>query len=70
MLRYADDGVIDVTLLGSAGAPGDRPSRHGFDRQILRWLGGGLLLGDAWLVGDPDAPDGVAVDLTAWLAAS
>jgi hypothetical protein len=69
VLRYDDGEVADVTLLGPVGAPG-RPSRHGFDRQILRWLGAGLLRDDAWLVDDPDAPDGVAVDLSAWAAAS
>jgi hypothetical protein len=68
VLRFADGDMADVTLLGPAGAPG-RPSRHGFDRQILRWLGAGLIRDDAWLVSDPDAPDGVAVDLSAWVAA-
>jgi hypothetical protein len=68
VLRYEDGDVADVTLLGSVGVPG-RPSRHGFDRQILRWLGAGLVRDDAWLVDDPDAPDGVAVDLSAWVAA-
>ena len=67
VLRYADGDLADVTLLGPAGNPG-RPSRHGFDRQILRWLGAGLVQDDAWLVDDPDAPEGVAVDLTAWVA--
>ncbi len=69
VLRFADGDLADVTLLGPAGAPG-RPSRHGFDRQILRWLGSGLAQDRAWLVDDPDAPDGLAVDLTAWVAAS
>jgi hypothetical protein len=69
VLRFADGDLADVTLLGTAGAPG-RPSRHDFDRQILRWLGSGLVQDRAWLVDDPDAPDGLAVDLTAWVAAS
>ena len=68
VLRYGGGDVADVTLLGPAGAPG-RPSRHGFDRQILRWLSAGLVRHDDWLVDDPDAPDGVAVDLSAWVAA-
>ncbi len=68
VLRYDDGDVADVTLLGPAGAPG-RPSRHGFDRQILRWLGAGLIRDDSWLVSDPDAPGGVAVDISAWVAA-
>jgi hypothetical protein len=65
VLRYADGREVDVTMLGPAGTPG-RPSRHGFDRQILRWLGAGLLTDDAWMVSDLDAPGGIAVDLTAW----
>ena len=68
VLRYADGDVADVTFLGPAGAPG-RPSRHGFDRQIRRWLGAGQPRDAAWLVADPEAPDGMAVDVTAWLAA-
>lgn len=68
VLRYADDSVSDVTFLGPAGAPGTR-SRHGFDRQIRRWLGSGQRREDAWVVPDPEASDGVAVDVTAWLSA-
>ena len=68
VLRYADDTEVDLTFLGPAGEPGS-PSRHGFDRQIRRWLGAGQIRDDAWLVQDPDAPDGVAVDVSAWLAA-
>ena len=68
VLRFADDTEADVTFLGSTGAPGI-PSRHGFDRQIRRWLGSGKPREDAWLVPDPEAFDGVAVDVSAWLAA-
>jgi hypothetical protein len=68
VLRFADDTEADVTFLGQAGEPGV-PSRHGFDRQIRRWLGSGQVREDAWLVPDPDAPDGLAVDLSAWRAA-
>jgi hypothetical protein len=67
VLRYADGDLVDVTLLGPAGTPG-RPSRHGFDRQILRWLSAGLVQDARWIVDDPDAPEGAAVDLTAWVA--
>ncbi|MCW2682794.1 MAG: uncharacterized protein JWP33_707 [Blastococcus sp.] len=69
VLRFADDTESDVLFLGPAGTP-DSPSRHGFDRQIRRWLVAGRLRDDAWLVADPDAPDGMAVDVSAWLAAS
>jgi hypothetical protein len=69
VLRYADGAETDVTFLGPAGTPGT-PSRHGFDRQIQRWLGGEQLREGPWVVADPDAPDGVAVDVTAWIAAA
>jgi hypothetical protein len=65
-LTYADGTVADVTFLGSAGAPGS-PSRHGFDRQIRRWLGSGQRREAAWLVPDEEASDGLAVDVSAWL---
>jgi len=69
VLRYADESEVDVTFLGPTGRPG-QPSRHGFDRQIRRWLLAGQRRDDAWLVVDPDASDGLAVDLSAWLAAA
>lgn len=69
VLRFADDTETDVLLLGPTGAPGS-PSRHGFDRQIRRWLSAGQVRHHSWLVADPDAPDGVAVDLSAWVATS
>ena len=69
VLRYADGTETDVTFLGPAGEPG-APSRHGFDRQIRRWLGDGQRRDDAWLVPDPDASGGFAVDVTAWVAIS
>jgi hypothetical protein len=68
VLRFADDTVADVTFLGPTGTPGT-PTRHGFDRQIRRWLGTGQRRDAAWLVPDLEASDGVAVDVSAWLAA-
>jgi hypothetical protein len=68
VLRYADGAESDLTFLGPAGSPARQ--RLGFDRQIQRWLGAGQLREPSWLVPDPDAADGVAVDVTAWLAAS
>jgi hypothetical protein len=67
VLRYGDGHEDDVSFVGGAGEPG-APSRHGFDRLIRRWLSAGSALDDAWLVADPDASDGVAVDVGAWLA--
>ena len=69
VLRYADASEVDLTFLGPAGRPGS-PSRHGFDRQIRRWLADGQRREAAWLVTDPDAQDGLAVDLSAWIAAA
>ena len=68
-LRFPDGGESDLTFLGASGRPGT-PSRLGFDRQIQRWLGSGLRQDPEWLVADDEAPDGVAVDLAAWLAVS
>lgn len=68
VLRYADGAETDLTFLGPTGEAGT-PSRHGFDRQIRRWLGDAQHQDDAWLVVDPDAVDGVAVDVSAWIAA-
>jgi hypothetical protein len=68
VLHYADGTAADVTFLGPAGAPGS-PSRHGFDRQIRRWLETGQRRDSAWLVPDEDASDGLAVDVSAWLTA-
>ncbi|MCU1616495.1 MAG: uncharacterized protein JWO98_4035 [Frankiales bacterium] len=69
VLRYAGGNEADLTFLGPAGRPG--PETHaGFDSSIQRWLGTGQQREAAWLVPDEDAPDGVAVDVTAWGAAS
>jgi hypothetical protein len=69
VLRYAGGNEADLTFLGPAGRPG--PDTHaGFDSSIQRWLGTGQQREAAWLVPDEDAPDGVAVDVTAWGAAS
>jgi hypothetical protein len=69
VLRYAEDAEVDVTFLGPAGPP-ESPSRHGFDRQIRRWLKAGQRREDAWLVADAEATGGLAVDLGAWVAAA
>lgn len=69
VLRQADGRQTDVTFLGPAGRPSDG-AQPGFDLDITRWLASGQLRDDAWLVPDADAPDGVAVDLSAWRAVS
>ncbi len=68
VLRYADGGESDLTFLGPVGRS-STPSRVGFELQIQRWLGAGQRRDPAWLVPDADASDGLAVDVTAWLAA-
>ncbi|UOY01614.1 hypothetical protein [Blastococcus sp. PRF04-17] len=68
VLRYADDTTTDLTFLGPAGSPA-RPSRHAFDRQIRRWFGSGQHRSERWVVADPEASEGVAVDVTAWVTA-
>jgi hypothetical protein len=68
VLRHADGQETDVTFLGSVGSPaaGVQPE---FDLDIARWLAAGQVRDEAWLVPDADAPDGVAVDLSAWRTA-
>jgi hypothetical protein len=68
VLRYAGGDEADLTFLGSVGRPGT-PAWSDFDRQIQQWLGTGQHREAAWLVEDLEAPDGVAVDVPAWLAA-
>jgi hypothetical protein len=68
VLRYRDGDEADLTFLGAVGRPGT-PAWQGFDQQIQRWLGTGQQREAAWLVADTEAPDGIAVDVPAWLAA-
>jgi hypothetical protein len=68
VLRYADGAEADLTFLGAVGRPGT-PAWVGFDQQIQQWLGNGQHREPAWLVEDPEASDGLAVDVPAWLAA-
>jgi len=69
VLRHPDGSEVDVALLGPAGRPG-AAFGPGFDRQVQRWLAAGAPRDPAWLVPDADAPDGVAVDVPAWVAAN
>jgi hypothetical protein len=68
VLRLADGSETDLTFLGAVGRPGT-PAWQGFDQQIQHWLGSGQQRQAAWLVEDAESPDGVAVDVPAWLAA-
>ncbi len=69
VLRAADGQETDVTFLGPVGRPSDGGQSE-FDLDITRWLATGQVRDDAWLVADSDAPDGVAVDLSAWRSAA
>ena len=68
VLRYSDGAESDLTFLGAIGKPGT-PAWQGFDEHITRWLGAGQEWRDAWIVPDDDAPDGIALDVPAWLTA-
>jgi hypothetical protein len=67
VLRLADGAQVDVTFLGpAAGTRGHLPAT--FDERIEEWLRAGQPRAHSWLVVDPDATGGVAVDLAAWSA--
>jgi hypothetical protein len=68
VLRYADGDETDLTLLGPADLPGSEAPPP-FGESVQRWLTAGQPRDPRWMVPDADAPDGVAVDVTAWLAA-
>ena len=68
VLRHADGSQTDTTFLGPAGPP-TLAAREWFDGAIRRWLADGGRRDPAWLVADPAAPGGEAVDISAWLTA-
>ena len=68
VLRQADGAVTDVTVVGDAGSP-SAAAQAAFALDTARWLAGGQVRDDAWLLPDADAHDGTAVDLSAWRAA-
>ena len=67
VLRSADGEVTDVTFVGAVGSP-SADAQAAFALDTARWLAGGQVRDDAWLVPDVDAHDGTAVDLSAWRA--
>jgi hypothetical protein len=69
VLRYADGSEADRAFLGPVGRPADGSAAR-FDAQIQRWLSEGQPRESSWMVPDDDAADGLAVDVTAWLARS
>ncbi|MBM7805388.1 hypothetical protein JOD57_001225 [Geodermatophilus bullaregiensis] len=71
VLRTRDRDELDLTFLGPVSRPAARPERS-FEALIQQWLRAGHDTAHggrgAWLVADDEAPDGRAVDLTAWSA--
>ncbi len=67
VLRFAGGGETDLTFLGPVSSAAAAPERA-FDLQIRAWLSSELGREGSWLVPDDEAPDGVAVDVTAWSA--
>lgn len=65
VLRHADGTERDLTFLGPVSRPAVMPDRT-FEQQVQQWLAARLEGEGEWLVTDDEAPDGVAVDLTAW----
>ncbi|RBY88198.1 hypothetical protein DQ244_16795 [Blastococcus sp. TBT05-19] len=67
VLRFADGVETDRTFLGERRRPGTTDP-NALDADVADWLRAGSPQEPAWLIADADAPDGVAVDITAWLA--
>ncbi|HYX96178.1 MAG TPA: hypothetical protein VE823_14035 [Geodermatophilus sp.] len=67
VLRFAGGGETDLTFLGPVSSTAAVPEPT-FDLQIRAWLSSQLGREGSWLVPDDEAPDGVAVDVTAWSA--
>ncbi|MGY1738175.1 hypothetical protein [Geodermatophilus sp. SYSU D00684] len=65
VLRAADGSERDLTFLGPVSRPAVLPDRT-FEQHIQQWLAARVGDEGEWLVADDEAPDGVAVDLTAW----
>ncbi|MCF6507502.1 hypothetical protein E9549_08775 [Blastococcus sp. MG754426] len=67
VFRYPDGTETDLTFVGERRRP-DAPAAGALDGEITRWLADGQRRDPAWLVDDEEASDGLAVDVTAWLA--
>ncbi|WP_204264555.1 hypothetical protein [Geodermatophilus normandii] len=67
VLRGVDGTERDLTFLGPVSRPAVLPDRT-FEQQVQQWLAARPEGEGAGLVADDEAPDGVAVDLTAWTA--
>jgi hypothetical protein len=67
VLRDLDGAETDLTFVGEPRQPGT-PDHRGFEAQICAWFRAGQPRDTAWIVPDPDALDGLAVDVAAWAA--
>ncbi|MCA0146637.1 hypothetical protein [Blastococcus sp. LR1] len=67
VLRHVDAAETDLTFVGEPRQPGTQDPRA-FETQICAWLRAGQPRDTAWVIPDPDAPDGLAVDVAAWAA--
>jgi hypothetical protein len=67
VLRSPGGQETDLTFLGPVSSAAAAPERA-FDLQIRAWLSSELGNDGSWLVADDDAPNGVAIDVTAWSA--
>jgi hypothetical protein len=67
VLRFAGGDESDLTFLGPVSRSA-ASSERAFDLQIQTWLAHGRGTEGSWLVPDDEAPDGVAVDVSAWSA--
>jgi len=67
VLRFAGGDETDLTFLGPVSRTPTSAERA-FDLQIQTWLANGRGTRGDWLVPDDEAPDGVAVDVSAWSA--
>ncbi|MPQ96360.1 hypothetical protein GB931_00160 [Modestobacter sp. I12A-02628] len=66
VLRFRDGTESDVTFLGSTGRTAPTVT-SAFDAQIQLWLATGQDRDHRWVVADPEAADGTAVDVSAWM---
>ena len=65
VLRQADGTETDLTFVGERHRA-DAAGPDLFEGRISDWLRAGRPRDRAWLTDDPEAHDGLAVDVTAW----
>jgi hypothetical protein len=68
VLLAPDGSESELVFLGTA-RPAGPGSPAAFAGSICRWLAEGQCRDGAWVVADPDARGGAAVDVPSWAAA-